>query len=46
MDINERLLLFANELNDIQDVNLQQFAMELLSQAPDYFFYCTSIIKW
>ena len=38
MDINERLLLFANELNDIQDVNLQQFAMKLLSQAPDYFF--------
>lgn len=38
MNINERLSLFANELNDIQDNNLRQFAVQLLVNAPEYFF--------
>lgn len=38
MNTNERLTLFANELNDIQDNNLRQFAIQLLVNAPDYFF--------
>lgn len=38
MNINERLSLFANELNDIQDSNLRQFAVQLLVNAPEYFF--------
>ena len=33
-----RLKLFKNELNDIQDNNLRQFAIQLLTNAPDYFF--------
>ena len=33
-----RLKLFKNELNDIQDNNLRQFAIHLLTNAPDYFF--------
>ena len=33
-----RLTLFKNELNDIQDNNLRQFAIHLLTNAPDYFF--------
>lgn len=33
-----RLQLFANELNDIQDDNLRQFAIQLLVNAPEYFF--------
>lgn len=38
MNINERLSLFANELNDIQNNNLRQFAVQLLVNAPEYFF--------
>ena len=38
MNINERLQLFANELNDIKDNNLRQFAVQLLTNAPEYFF--------
>jgi hypothetical protein len=38
MNINERLSLFANELNDIQDNNLRLFAVQLLVNAPEYFF--------
>lgn len=38
MDINERLTAFSNELFDIQDERLRQFAMHLLAGAPDYFF--------
>lgn len=38
MTINERLTAFANELNDIQDDNLRQFAAQLLANAPEYFF--------
>jgi hypothetical protein len=36
--IKERLTAFANELNDIQDDNLRQFAAQLLANAPEYFF--------
>ena len=36
--IKERLTAFANELNDIQDIKLRQFAIQLLANAPDYFF--------
>lgn len=36
--IKERLTAFANELNDIQDDNLRQFAAQLLVNAPEYFF--------
>ena len=36
--IEERLTAFANELNDIQDDNLRQFAAQLLVNAPEYFF--------
>lgn len=36
--IKERLTAFANELNDIQDYNLRQFAAQLLANAPEYFF--------
>lgn len=38
MDKNSRLQLFANELNDIKDNNLRQFAIQLLTNAPEYFF--------
>ena len=38
MTINERLTAFANELSDIQDDNLRQFAAQLLANAPEYFF--------
>lgn len=38
MNIKERLTAFANELNDIQDDNLRQFAAQLLANAPEYFF--------
>ena len=38
MSINDRLQLFANELNDIKDNNLRQFAVQLLTNAPEYFF--------
>ena len=38
MNTNERLTMFANELNDIQDNNLRHFAIQLLINAPDYFF--------
>lgn len=38
MSIKERLTAFANELNDIQDDNLRQFAAQLLANAPEYFF--------
>lgn len=38
MDKNSRLQLFANELNDIKDNNLRQFAVQLLTNAPEYFF--------
>jgi hypothetical protein len=37
-NIKERLTAFANELNDIQDDNLRQFAAQLLANAPEYFF--------
>ena len=36
--LTERLTLFANELNDIQDIKLRQFAIQLIANAPDYFF--------
>lgn len=38
MNTNDRLQLFANELNDIKDNNLRQFAVQLLTNAPEYFF--------
>lgn len=38
MNTNDRLQLFANELNDIKDNNLRQFAIQLLTNAPEYFF--------
>lgn len=38
LTLTERLTLFANELNDIQDIKLRQFAIQLLANAPDYFF--------
>lgn len=37
-DSFERIKLFANELNDISDTKLQEFAIRLLLNAPDYFF--------
>lgn len=38
MDNNQKLNLFSNELNDIQDKKLKEFASNLLLEAPDYFF--------
>lgn len=35
---SERIKLFANELNDISNPKLQEFAIRLLLNAPDYFF--------
>ena len=34
---SERIKLFANELNDISNPKLQEFAIRLLLNAPDYF---------
>lgn len=38
MTINEKLTLFANELNEIEDNNLRLFAAYLIANAPEYFF--------
>lgn len=38
MDIKQRLRLFANELNYIQDVDTRTFAAVLIAYAPEYFF--------
>ena len=36
----EKLKLFKNELEDIQDNDLREFAEEMIKMAPDYFFTC------
>lgn len=38
MNREDKLKFFVNELNDIQDKNLREFAEILISDAPDYFF--------
>ena len=34
----DKINLFINEINDIQDENLRAFATELIANADDYFF--------
>ncbi len=38
MDNKQKISLFSNELNDIQDKNLREFAVNLILSAPEYFF--------
>jgi hypothetical protein len=38
MKTEDKLQLFANEINDIQDEKLRRFAVNLILNAPDYFF--------
>lgn len=38
MNTENKLNLFKNEINDIQDKNLCSFAEKIISNAPDYFF--------
>ena len=38
MKAEDKLALFANEINDIQDAKLRSFAANIILNAPDYFF--------
>lgn len=38
MTREEKILVFANEINYIKDVNIKAFATELIANAEDYFF--------
>jgi len=38
IEVEKRLKLFVNELNDITEENLRKFAEELISNADEYFF--------
>lgn len=40
MELQERLSLFKNEIEDIKDKKLKEFAKALIAEAPDYFFTC------
>lgn len=38
LELHDKIKFFVNEINDIQDIKLQEFAIRLILGAPDYFF--------